>query len=388
MDNLINQFKEACQTETFVSGIFSSPKQKSNDLKKVKIKPVMIKNQYHLQLEYHYMRIIKHDNILPTQLVKYLPSLIEQFKQLQCQTTTHQWHVQISKKNKILFKSKASAHQPAQLSHNRQKQYLLQEGHIYPFLVELGVQTNDGKIKQAKYDKFKQINRFLEFVADSLHYLPKDRPLKIIDFGSGKSYLTFALYHFLSIEQKLNVHIIGLDLKKEVIEYCQTLAKKLNYTQLNFQVGDINDYQDVQQIDMVITLHACDVATDMALSKAVNWQAKVILSVPCCHHELNQQIASDILSPMLNYGLIQERFAALATDTMRAELLSFVGYETQIVEFIDSTYTPKNLMIRAFYTQYQPSLQRIQAYQQLRDSLQAQPYLEKQLVEYLKQYDI
>ena len=190
---------------------------------------------------------------------------------------------------------------------------------LYPFLVRLGVQSPEGKVKKQKYDKFRQINRFVEFIDDALAHLPKDRPVRILDFGSGKSYLTFALYHYLHIEKGLDIRVTGLDLKKEVIEECNVIAKDLGFEQLEFLVGDINDYNEETSVDMVVTLHACDVATDMALARAVKWGAEVILSVPCCQHELFSQIKSPALDVMLQHGLIKERFAALATDSMRAE---------------------------------------------------------------------
>lgn len=218
---------------------------------------------------------------------------------------------------------------------------------VIPFLVDLGVQTKEGKIVDKKYKKYKQINRFLEFVKDVLPELPKDRPVKIIDFGCGKSYLTFAVYYYLHIMNGRDVEMIGLDLKKDVIAHCNRMAEKYEYTSLHFLEGDISTYDGADSADMVITLHACDVATDFALDKAVHWNAKVILSVPCCQHELNAQIENDMLEPLLKYGILKERFAALLTDALRANLLEQNGYEVQILEFIDMEHTPKNLLIRA-----------------------------------------
>ena len=255
-----------------------------------------------------------------------------------------------------------------------------------PFLVELGVQTAEGKVVKAKYDKFRQINRYLEFVRDILPALPREgRPLKIIDFGCGKSYLTFALYYYLKIMNQYDICVIGLDLKKDVIENCQALADKLGYDSLKFQVGDIGSYEnDTERVDMVVTLHACDTATDHALAKAVRWNARVILSVPCCQHELNRQISCDALSPVLKYGLIKERMAALLTDAVRADLLEEYGYDTQILEFIDMEHTPKNILIRAVkknHIKYHAGVKRHEELVQMERFLHISPTLQRLLTE-------
>ena len=233
------------------------------------------------------------------------------------------------------------------LSHNRKKKYILEEGRPVPFLIDLGVQTPDGKTVKSRYDKFRQINRFLEFIADIMPILPKDRCVRIIDFGCGKSYLTFAMYYYLHELCGLDIRVTGLDLKADVISRCSGLAEKYGYEKLDFQQGDIADFEGEDSVDMVVTLHACDTATDYALYKAVKWNASVILSVPCCQHEVNRQIRNDILAPALKYGLIKERLSALVTDSVRACLLEEKGYETQILEFIDMEHTPKNILIRA-----------------------------------------
>lgn len=206
--------------------------------------------------------------------------------------------------------------------------------------------TPEGKIVHSKYDKFRQINRFLEFVEDIREELPKDREVTILDFGCGKSYLTFALYYYLKVLHGLDIRIIGLDLKEDVIEHCDALARDYGYDKLKFLTGDIASYTGEDCVDMVVTLHACDTATDFALEKAVRWGAKVILSVPCCQHELNRQIHQEVLEPVLKYGLIRERMAALVTDALRAGVLEEQGDEVQILEFIDMEHTPKNILIR------------------------------------------
>ena len=238
----------------------------------------------------------------------------------------------MSKKGKVTIQKKASkgSVRPVELSHNRSKKYILEEGIPVPFLQDLGVMTKDGKIVHSRFDKFRQINRFLEFIEDILPQLAKDREVTILDFGCGKSYLTFAMYYYLHELKQIDVRIIGLDLKKEVIRHCNELSEKYGYKKLKFLEGNIADYTGVNEVDMVVTLHACDTATDFALAKAVGWNAKVILSVPCCQHELNRQIKNEILAPILKYGLIKERLAALVTDAMRAEYLEGQGYDAQI----------------------------------------------------------
>lgn len=371
------------QQRELVSATISQPRLKSNDIKRVKLKPVEIKNDYFIQFEYQFEHVLKHENLTLDEVPAKLASLFEEFRQGLFQFSEEKVQIQLSKKFKVSWKTEQTETKKAELSHNRKKQYLLEDGVSYPFLVRLGVQSPDGKVKKQKYDKFRQINRFIEFIDDALAHLPKDRTVRILDFGSGKSYLTFALYHYLRIEKGLDLRVTGLDLKKEVIEECQRIAEDLNYSQLEFLVGDINDYNEESAVDMVVTLHACDVATDMALSRAVKWNAKVILSVPCCQHELNSQIEAPELGIMLQHGLIKERFSALATDSIRAELLSLVGYETQLMEFIDIEHTPKNILIRAYKTGKNPLPGQFERYQQFTQLLSAKPFLENELKELL-----
>lgn len=378
------QFLALLNAKTLVNATVSQPRQKSNELKRVKLKPIELKGVYMIQLEYQYERILKHENIPLDAFASHFHLLLEQFRQIHAQFINQAVHVQLSKKNKVLWKSDKQAKvKEVNLSHNRKKQYLLDDATPYPFLIRLGVQTEDGKVKKQKYDKFKQINRFVEFIDDSLQYLPKDRTIRILDFGSGKSYLTFALYHYLKVEKGFNIRVTGLDLKKEVIEECNRIAKDLQYDDLEFLVGDINDYNDETSVDMVVTLHACDVATDMALARAVKWGAKVILSVPCCQHELNRQLNTPALDIMLQHGLIRERFASLATDSIRTELLSLVGYDTQLLEFIDMEHTPKNVLIRAYYTGKKATTEQRARYDAFITLLNAKPFLQNELQNYL-----
>ena len=383
LQTMQDQLNERLLQQRLVSATISQPRLKSNDIKRIKLKPVEIKNEYLIQFEYQHEHVLKHENLPIEEACRKLASLFNDFRQALFQFTDEKVQIQLSKKFKVSWKTEQTGEKKAELSHNRKKQYLLEDGIPYPFLVRLGVQSSDGKVKKQKYDKFRQINRFIEFIDDALAYLPQDRTVRILDFGSGKSYLTFALYHYLRIEKGLDLRVTGLDLKKEVIEECQQIAEDLRYEQLEFLVGDINDYNEESAVDMVVTLHACDVATDMALSRAVKWDAKVILSVPCCQHELNSQIAAPELGIMLQHGLIKERFSALATDSIRAELLSLVGYETQLMEFIDMEHTPKNILIRAYKTGRKPAAGQFKKYKQFTSLLSADPFLENELKEYL-----
>lgn len=338
----------------------SAPRKGREELK-ARIRPVLLREELKFQFEIFRGPKAFHENLAQKEAVERITELMtDVFCQLQLQAATGQVTALVSKKGKVTVKEKrgtagkaaSEAQQEAgvkraSLAHNKRKRYLLEEGRPVPFLVDLGVMTSEGKIVHARYDKFRQINRFLEFVEDILPALPRDRELTILDFGCGKSYLTFAIYYYLRECQGLDVRIIGLDLKEDVIRKCSELSRKYGYDKLTFLQGDIAGYEGCSQVDMVVTLHACDTATDYALYKAVKWGASVILSVPCCQHELNKQIENETLAPVLKYGLLKERMAALITDGLRAELLEQQGYETQILEFIDMEHTPKNILIRA-----------------------------------------
>lgn len=321
---------------------------------RLRVRPVQIKGRLLFQVTRTVGPQELHENYDKETLIDRLQEWILDYRQLQLEHSCAAGTVLVSKKGKLTVKvkkkEKPELMRPVSLAHNRKKQYILEPGEPVEFLVDLGVMTKEGRIVQAKYDKFRQVNRFLEFIQDVLPQLPRNRELTIIDFGCGKSYLTFAMYHYLRVQQGLDVRMIGLDLKADVIENCNRLAKKYGYEKLQFLEGDIAGYQGVDQVDMVVTLHACDTATDYALAKAVAWKAGVILSVPCCQHELNRQISNDTLEPVLSYGILKERMAALVTDGLRAQLLEGQGYRTQILEFVDMEHTPKNLLIRAVRT--------------------------------------
>lgn len=312
------------------------------------MRPLLQKEKLLFQIETFRNHQAFHRNVEPEEACRLLQKAMENMRQMQIETRRHLYTVLVSKKGKVTIKKKALAceRKEIDLSHNRKKHYILEEGVPVPFLLDLGVMTEEGKVVNSRFDKFRQINRFLEFIEDILPELDWSREVTIIDFGCGKSYLTFAMYYYLHECKGYNIRIIGLDLKKEVIRHCSGLGRKYGYEKLTFLEGDIAGYTGADHADMVVTLHACDTATDYALAKAVGWGAKVILSVPCCQHELNGQIENDILKPILKYGLLKERMAALVTDGLRAEYLECAGYDTQILEFIDMEHTPKNILIR------------------------------------------
>jgi len=344
----VKQLLEKNLNENTLRAVVSNRRSKQVSQKLV-FRPFIEKNRLMFQREEYANNQVFHENMNKETAVEQICTFLEKdYKQLDLLCEQSSFSALVSKKGKSTIKeNKNQIAKKIDLSHNRKKRYILDTDEVIPFLVDLGVQTKEGKIVDKKYKKYKQINRFLEFVKDVLPELPKDRPVKIIDFGCGKSYLTFAVYYYLHIMNGRDVEMIGLDLKKDVIAHCNRMAEKYEYTSLHFLEGDISTYDGADSADMVITLHACDVATDFALDKAVHWNAKVILSVPCCQHELNAQIENDMLEPLLKYGILKERFAALLTDALRANLLEQNGYEVQILEFIDMEHTPKNLLIRA-----------------------------------------
>ena len=347
----ITQLLDICISDKLIDMVISGQKNKSEDKAvKVRIRPVILKNEIEYQVSEFVGRKVSHSSHSAADVKKkIIDYMTEDFKQAQINMTDAAATILSSKSKTLTCKYKKAGQLKVQrdLSHNRTKKYIIQEGKPVAFMIDLGVMGQDGKIIRTRYDKFRQINRFLEYIEDILPKLDKERELTIIDFGCGKSYLTFAMYYYLKELKGYNIRIIGLDLKADVIEHCNELRTRYGYDKLDFYVGDIATYKDVDKVDMVVTLHACDIATDYALAKAVKWGAEVILSVPCCQHEANRTIKSDILSPVMDYGILKERMAAIVTDAARAKLLTANGYDTQILEFIDMEHTPKNLLIRA-----------------------------------------
>ena len=347
METIRNTITELIN-ETLIQAILSNAKN-PDKASKVKLRPVRLKDELYIQETLYVGTKVLHSNLTIAEAVERICAYMEQdFKQALIQTERAECTILISKKGKATIKTKhKAAAEKVNLNHNRKKQYILDEGQKIPFLIDLGIMNLEGKVVKAKYDKFRQINKYLEFIRDILPKLPTGRTIRIIDFGCGKSYLTFAMYYYLHDMQGRPIEVIGLDLKADVIAHCNELAKRYGFDALRFEMGDIAQFTGADSVDMVVTLHAGDTATDYAIEKAVKWGASVILTVPCCQHEVNKQIQNDFLKPVLKYGLLKERMSALLTDAIRANMLESLGYDTQVLEFIDMEHTPKNILIRA-----------------------------------------
>lgn len=352
--------------ESIVKMIISKPAEKSNLYKKIVIER---KREYFQAAKYTEKQVF-HDNVELESLAGYLTELIsDAYLQVNAWDMEKEHILLLSKKGKLTYKTKKLPNlqkvvedksvngenvslqengniEMGYASHNRKKNYILEEGQIIPPLVDMGVFTKEGKVVKSMYDKFRQINRFIEMIDDGVRDYKKDE-IHIIDFGCGKSYLTFIMYYYFTEVRHMKVQMLGLDLKEDVIRKCNETAEKYGYDNLRFEMGDINGFKTPFDVDMVVTLHACDTATDFALYNAVCWNAKMIFSVPCCQHELNKQMQTDDLSLLTRYGIVKERFAALTTDAIRANLLECCGYKTQLLEFVDFAHTPKNILIRA-----------------------------------------
>ena len=380
--NQIEELLKRVLTSLLVDMVISGARG-GGDFIKIKVRPVMIRDSLYFQVSRYTDKQVFHENMTAEDALETLSGwILHDFRQAQIRMQDEMVTVLVSKTGKATVKSKKAACIETQnLEHNRKKQYIIEEGMAVPFMIDLGVMTESGKIIRTRYDKYRQINRFLEFIEDILPELPTDRTVHIIDFGCGKSYLTFAMYYYLKVLKHYDIRITGLDLKQKVIEDCQALADQYGYDGLQFLCGDIADYNGTDEVDMVVTLHACDTATDYALYKAVKWHASVILSVPCCQHELNRKMQCETLSGAFQYGLIKERTAALMTDAMRGQLLEMKGYKTQLLEFIDMEHTPKNILIRGVKSKgllpKAARKQQMENYQKCRDFFGAELTLEK-----------
>lgn len=378
MIKTVEEFLEEVISEDLILAVLSGCRKKELP-SRVRIRPVELKGEILYQASATQDTKVIHTNYGRDALLEYMNQCLKGgYSQLQIQGRRMDGSILVSKKGKHTIKVKQHPEKKAVkiMSHNRVKKYILPEGRPVPFLIDLGVMSPEGKIHAASFDKYKQINRFLEFIEDILPKLSREREITIVDFGCGKSYLTFAMYYFLRELRGYDVNIIGLDLKADVIENCSRLAESYGYEKLRFYQGDIAGFEGLEKVDMVVTLHACDKATDYALAKAVQWNAQVILSVPCCQHELNGMIKNDLLSPVLKYGILKERMSALLTDGIRANLLESKGYSVQILEFIDMEHTPKNLLIRAVKTGKEKSVKKLG---EMTEALHAELTLEKLL---------
>ena len=347
MEDLIKSIDKIVEGQVFKI-VISNKKNKEEKYNKININLKENKTKQYYQVEKYTDKQVFHENIEIEDLNDYLLDYMENsYKQLTAWSENNTFDLKISKKGKVfLGKKNANNSNLVNKDHNKKKNYILEEGMIIEPLIDLGVFTKEGKVVKSKYDKYKQINRFVEIIDDEIKKNDY-KELTILDFGCGKSYLTFILYYYFVEIKKINVKMIGLDLKEDVIKKCNEVAKRYKYDNLHFELGDINGYKYNNKVDMVITLHACDTATDYALYNAIKWNAKMIFSVPCCQHELNHQMKPENLNILTRYGIVQERVAALMTDAVRGNLLEAVGYKTQLLEFIDIAHSPKNILIRA-----------------------------------------
>lgn len=349
LNDFLKRLRESLRDDACWGVVLSQPHRDQTDAPtKLTARPVELSGQRRYQLAERRGKQEFHLNLTSDELLARITAEFGQrFEQADLFTPDADYSARVIRDGTVrLTKRKPSKSAPA-LTHDRRKQYLIPEGRPCPFLAEIGVMTPSGQVRAAKQAKFRQINRFLEFVDDVLPELPPAGTLRVIDFGCGKSYLTFALHYLLTELRGREVEIIGLDLKADVVRDCQRIADKLGCRGLRFEIGDIAGYAASGPVDLSVSLHACDTATDAAIAQAVRWQVKVILAVPCCQHEVFGLLPDDALSGLLRHGILKERFAALATDALRAALLDAVGYSTQVVEFIDLEHTPKNLLLRA-----------------------------------------
>lgn len=347
MEDLIKSIDKIVEGKVFKI-VISNKKNKEEKYNKININLKESKNKEYYQVEKYTDKQVFHENIEIEDLSDYLLDYMENsYKQLAAWSENNTFDLKISKKGKVFLGKKSSNNSNLiNKDHNKKKNYILEEGMIIEPLIDLGVFTKEGKVVKSKYDKYKQINRFVEIIDDEIKKNDY-KELTILDFGCGKSYLTFILYYYFVEIKKINVKMIGLDLKEDVIKKCNEIAKKYKFENLHFELGDINGFKYNNKVDMVITLHACDTATDYALYNAIKWNAKMIFSVPCCQHEFNHQMKAENLDILTKYGIIQERVAALMTDSVRGNLLECAGYKTQLLEFIDISHSPKNILIRA-----------------------------------------
>lgn len=394
-NDILNIFKDSINNNNFIKGIFSNPTKESS-YKKINLKPVQIKEEFFIQFESFVNNKAFHKNENLIDSFKILDEIIDTFKQILIVTSNQEIQILQNKKG-FSIKRKNTESKTLELSHNKQKNYILQDNTPIPFLIRLGVMSEAGKVSKEKFNKFRQINRYLEFIEDTLKELQEKKlvgnSMKIIDFGCGKSYLTFALYHYLKNIKNLDTDVIGLDLKEDVINHCNTIAKDLNFNNLQFLKGDIKDFDIFKDVDLIFSLHACNNATDYSILKGLELGAKAILAVPCCQSEINQKIdkssttqLNGVLSPFGNHGILQERFSSLATDALRALSLELCGYNTKVMEFIDMEHTPKNILIKAILGS--PSKEKLEEkrkeYDKYLEFLGVNPLLDSLLKNYFK----
>ncbi|MGL6115556.1 MAG: class I SAM-dependent methyltransferase [Cetobacterium sp.] len=394
-EELINNIMTSIENKSFVKGTISQLLG-NYSFDKIILKPVLIKENYLIQMEKFQNKKAFHENISMENISSILEEILDNFKQFLIITTTEELHI-IKSKNSFNCKSKTLVKKEVTLTHNREKNYILNPQTPIPFLIELGVMTKEGHITKEKSNKFRQINRYLEFIEDTLKELQRKKLIKdhitVVDFGCGKSYLTFALYHYLKNIKNMKLNVIGLDLKKDVIDHCNAIAKKLNFENLEFLEGNIKDFNKLQNVDLIFSLHACNNATDYSILKGLEMNAKAILAVPCCQSEFNQKInktsetgLKTYLSPLTKHGILQERFSSLATDALRSLSLELCGYKTQVMEFIDMEHTPKNILIKSIREDFKKEfyIERKNEYDRYINFLGIEPLLNSLIKTYYK----
>ena len=394
-EKVFELLKENFENKNITKCIFSNMKG-DYEYTKIIIKPLIIKNNFVYQFEQFKNNKAYHSNLTIEESIQKLSTIIENFYQYVVFTTEADIQIIRGKKD-FNMKSTCNQKEICSLEHNKVKKYILEEGTPIPFLIRLGIMGEDGKVFKKSYDKFRQINKYLEFIDETIKELKNkkyiDTHIKAVDFGCGKSYLTFALHYYLKNIQNMTFEVIGLDLKKDVIEHCNQIAKDLNMENIEFLTGDIKDFNKLKNVDLIFSLHACNNATDYSLLKGLELDAKAILAVPCCQHEFNQKMSQNKKSeffafenPIGKHGILLEKFASLATDALRAQALELCGYKTQVMEFIDMEHTPKNILIRGIKENPNKNIleKKLQEYEVYKKFLGIEPLLDTLLKPYFK----
>ena len=394
-EKVFELLKENFENKNITKCIFSNMKG-DYEYTKIIIKPLIIKNNFVYQFEQFKNNKAYHSNLTIEEAIQKLSTIIENFYQYVVFTTEADIQIIRGKKD-FNMKSTCNQKEICSLEHNKVKRYILEEGTPIPFLIRLGIMGEDGKVFKKSYDKFRQINKYLEFIDETIKELKNkkyiDTHIKAVDFGCGKSYLTFALHYYLKNIQNMTFEVIGLDLKKDVIEHCNQIAKDLNMENIEFLTGDIKDFNKLKNVDLIFSLHACNNATDYSLLKGLELGAKAILAVPCCQHEFNQKMSQNKKSeffafenPIGKHGILLEKFASLATDALRAQVLELCGYKTQVMEFIDMEHTPKNILIRGIKENPNKNTleKKLQEYEIYKKFLGIEPLLDTLLKPYFK----
>ena len=394
-EKVFELLKENFENKNITKCIFSNMKG-DYEYTKIIIKPLIIKNNFIYQFEQFKNNKAYHSNLTVEESIQKISTIIENFYQYVVFTTEADIQIIRGKKD-FNMKSTCNQKEICSLEHNKVKKYILEEGTPIPFLIRLGIMGEDGKVFKKSYDKFRQINKYLEFIDETIKELKNkkyiDTHIKAVDFGCGKSYLTFALHYYLKNIQNMTFEVIGLDLKKDVIEHCNQIAKDLNMENIEFLTGDIKDFNKLKNVDLIFSLHACNNATDYSLLKGLELDAKAILAVPCCQHEFNQKMSQNKKSeffafenPIGKHGILLEKFASLATDALRAQVLELCGYKTQVMEFIDMEHTPKNILIRGIKENPNKNTleKKLQEYEVYKKFLGIEPLLDTLLKPYFK----